>query len=129
MRAIIRSVIAMLVLVGCQADRAASGTDAMLPRPSYASVRIEDVADLTGAQLGGQVLDAIRDEIGDTLSAAGFDLAGWTRAPAPVVLLKSEILSCEPLHRRGRPMPGAQAVWRRSPRSTSRPLMSSWNPH
>lgn len=105
MRTVMRFAVASLLLLGCQADRAARGTDATLPRASYGSVRIEDVVDLTGAQLSGHVLDAVRDEIGKTLTANGFVLAGWTYAPAPVVQLKSELLSCEPLNRHGRPVP------------------------
>lgn len=103
MRDVLRFAVAGLLLLGCQADRAARGTDATLPRASYGSVRIEEVVDLTGAQLSGHILDAVRDGIGNTLAANGFVLAGWTHAPAPVVQLKSELLSCEPLYRRGRP--------------------------
>lgn len=105
MRDVMRFALAGVLLLGCQADRSARGTDATLPRASYGSVRIEDVVDLTGAQLSGHVLDAVRDEIGKTLAANGFVLAGWTSAPAPLVQLKSELLSCEPLYRHGRPLP------------------------
>jgi len=101
-RAIIQSVLVVLLLVGCHSERGARGADTVLPRPTYASVRIDDIVDMTGAHVADDTLEALRQALAEALTAAGMTLADWRAAPAPVAVLKAEILSCPPLY----PRPG-----------------------